>query len=385
MATVTPTVAQYFIPELWANRALEVLRNQVPFARVVMKDTEVDTFSVGDILNIPIPGTFTANDKAAGSAVTLQTPSDSTVAVTLNKHKEVSFLVEDVVKAQANQSVMDNYIKSAVVSIAEAIEKSLMAELVNISTEVGTLGTAVTASGIRAARKKLNTQKCPMDGRKLILSPDDETATLGDSTLASFFAQARVEAISQGILGNLYGFETFMSQLVPVGAKVDLGGATGGTFTITFGGQTTSAVAYNASAATLKTAIEALSTIGSGNVEVVAVTDGFELYCKGTLAGNVASFTASFASLTGATDPALTDTHHNPAFNREAFVLAMRALPNPDPNSGARAVTMKDPESGLVIRVLHSYNPSYLGQQVTLDVLYGTKTVRAAKATLLKS
>lgn len=44
--------------------------------------------------------------------------------------------------------------------------------------------------------------------------------------------------------------------------------ATGGTFTTTFGGQTTSAVAYNASAATYQAALEALSTIGSGNVSV---------------------------------------------------------------------------------------------------------------------
>jgi hypothetical protein len=44
------------------------------------------------------------------------------------------------------------------------------------------------------------------------------------------------------------------------------GTPTGGTFTLTFAGATTSAIAYNASAATVQTALEALSTIGSGNV-----------------------------------------------------------------------------------------------------------------------
>lgn len=39
-----------------------------------------------------------------------------------------------------------------------------------------------------------------------------------------------------------------------------------GTFTLTFGGQTTSAIAYNATAANVVSALEALSTIGSGNV-----------------------------------------------------------------------------------------------------------------------
>lgn len=44
--------------------------------------------------------------------------------------------------------------------------------------------------------------------------------------------------------------------------------ATGGTFTGTFGGQTTTALAYNATAAVVQAALEALSSIGSGNVAV---------------------------------------------------------------------------------------------------------------------
>lgn len=44
--------------------------------------------------------------------------------------------------------------------------------------------------------------------------------------------------------------------------------ATGGTFTITYSGQETSTIAYNATAAAVQTAVEALSTVGSGNVSV---------------------------------------------------------------------------------------------------------------------
>ena len=46
--------------------------------------------------------------------------------------------------------------------------------------------------------------------------------------------------------------------------------ANGGTFTLSFGGQTTSPIAHNASAATIKSALEALSTVGAGNIEVKA-------------------------------------------------------------------------------------------------------------------
>lgn len=65
--------------------------------------------------------------------------------------------------------------------------------------------------------------------------------------------------------------------------------ATGGTFTTTFSGQTTSAVAYNASAATFKAALEALSTIGTGNVSVIKnLTRMTITHSSGTDAGTFA-------------------------------------------------------------------------------------------------
>jgi parallel beta-helix repeat protein len=57
------------------------------------------------------------------------------------------------------------------------------------------------------------------------------------------------------------------------------GDPTGGTFTLSFRGQTTGSIAYNASAAEVASALEALSTVGSGNVQVVrsAVASGRNL------------------------------------------------------------------------------------------------------------
>lgn len=85
------------------------------------------------------------------------------------------------------------------------------------------------------------------------------------------------------------------------------GGPTGGTFTLTFSGQTTSAIAYNASASTVQTALAALSTIGSGNVSVSGSNGGpYTVTFTGTLGNkNVAAMTASGAGLTGGTSPSV--------------------------------------------------------------------------------
>lgn len=87
------------------------------------------------------------------------------------------------------------------------------------------------------------------------------------------------------------------------------GTPTGGDFTLTFDGQTTAAIAFDAAAAAVQSALEALSNIAPGDVvctggplpgAAVTVTFG------GTLAGtDVPQMTANDAGLTGGTDPAV--------------------------------------------------------------------------------
>ena len=78
--------------------------------------------------------------------------------------------------------------------------------------------------------------------------------------------------------------------------------ATGGTFKISFHGQTTAALNYNASADTVQTALEGLSTIGNGNVSVALAGGGSVYYItfKDALGGqNVDPLTTDASGLTG--------------------------------------------------------------------------------------
>lgn len=87
------------------------------------------------------------------------------------------------------------------------------------------------------------------------------------------------------------------------------GSPTGGTFTISVaaGGttQTTSAIAYNATAATVQAALQALSNVGTGNATVSGSTGGPYAISFTPVVG-AASLTSSGASLTGGTSPAAT-------------------------------------------------------------------------------
>jgi hypothetical protein len=88
------------------------------------------------------------------------------------------------------------------------------------------------------------------------------------------------------------------------------GSPTGGTFTLTWSGQTTAAIPYNATAAQVKTALVALSNIGPGDVDVTGGPlpgTGVSVTFKGQYIGtDVAAMTKNAGGLTGGSTPDVT-------------------------------------------------------------------------------
>lgn len=117
-------------------------------------------------------------------------------------------------------------------------------------------------------------------------------------------ALSLITAAGGGVVGKYapYGGTTDEVQVLTVG------GAGLTSFTVTFGGQTTGAIAAAATAATVQTALEALSTIGVGNVLVTGGAGGpWTLTFRGTLADtDVAQVTATPTGGTGTVTPSTT-------------------------------------------------------------------------------
>ena len=89
------------------------------------------------------------------------------------------------------------------------------------------------------------------------------------------------------------------------------GAPTGGTFTLTYSAQTTAALPYNATAGQIQAALEALSNIGEGEVDVSGGpinSAPISITWYGTLAGVITNPTANSAGLTGGTSPTITPT-----------------------------------------------------------------------------
>jgi hypothetical protein len=71
-------------------------------------------------------------------------------------------------------------------------------------------------------------------------------------------------------------------------------------------------------------------------------------------------------------------------YTKDSMVLATRPQPNIDAGLGAQSATVID-GNGIALRIVRSYNPSKLGVQITLDVVFGTAVLRSEHLGVLDS
>lgn len=109
------------------------------------------------------------------------------------------------------------------------------------------------------------------------------------------------------LLPFLIGGSTFTrADVDEVQVATITGAPTGGTFTLTYEGDTTAGIAFNAAAAAVQTALEALPDIDPGDVTVTGAAGGpYTFTWLGTL-GDVDQITADGSGLTGGVNPGVT-------------------------------------------------------------------------------
>jgi hypothetical protein len=142
----------------------------------------------------------------------------------------------------------------------------------------------------------------------------DSSAALVAAALQLSTLQLRKSRDEVRVSGSLYAKEPdnagALTSLTDSVQQVTITGSpTGGTFTLTWSSQTTSGIAYNASAATVLAALEALSNIDPGDVVVYGgplPTYPIQVRFTGPKAAAAqTAITGSAASLTGGSSPAI--------------------------------------------------------------------------------
>lgn len=129
--------------------------------------------------------------------------------------------------------------------------------------------------------------------------------------------------------GNAWGTGPYKDIMLSVAGTSEVisiattGTPTGGSFTLTYNGFTTSAIAYNATSAAIKTALEALPGIALGDIAVSGgpLPTAVVVTFQGNLAGqDIGAFTVT-SSLTGGSSPTATVTVTTPGAARSAGAM----------------------------------------------------------------
>jgi len=223
-----PVVACYennldaFIPELWAQEGLAILEENMVMANLVHRDFENEIAKFGDVVNTRKPGEFKIRRKTDGTTLAQQDATATNVQVPLDQWFYSSFVIRDGEGSKSFQELSDIYLRPAMLTIARGVDRALLgrvhAFLGAPVARVGRLGglNASTAKDyVLEARERLNVNKAPVDGRRLVMAPSSETAMLKTDIFLK--ANERGDggtALENATLGRILGFDTYMCQNV---------------------------------------------------------------------------------------------------------------------------------------------------------------------------
>lgn len=230
---MTVTTSDKFIPEMWSDEVIAAYKANLVFANVVMNMNV--SGKKGDTIHIPKATNMAATAKAANTAVTIQNFTDTEVTVSLNKHYEASYFIEDIVMKQALPSLRQIYTDRAGYALAKQIDSDLVALGSGFNSGSGTTAynagyiggdgatlyvagsnnaSALTAAGIRAIIQKLDDNDVPLDNRFFVVPPVVKKTILGisDFTFWQNVGEAgRNNSVRNGLIGDVYGVPVYVT------------------------------------------------------------------------------------------------------------------------------------------------------------------------------
>lgn len=230
---VTTTTAASFIPEVWSDEIVAAYKKNLVMANLVRKLSHKG--KKGDTINIPMPSRATAQAKAANTLVKIQQDTESNVQVVINKHFEVSRLIEDIVSVQALSSLRRFYTDDAGYALARQTDLDLIQlgrqanngagnaayAAAYIGGDGSTLYTsgspnasALTDVGIRRMIQRMDDNDLPMEDRYLVIPPSARNTLMGIAryTEQSFVGETGANnTIRNGRIGNVYGVEVYVT------------------------------------------------------------------------------------------------------------------------------------------------------------------------------
>jgi hypothetical protein len=215
-----------FIPEIWTANILEALRTNLVYGgpMVINRDYEGDIAQAGDTVHITAFGDPTIRTYTPESDITIDSLTDSTQALVIDQDKYFAFDVDDVIRRQALPGWVEQASSRSGYLLAKTADSFLSATMYaavnNTAYDLGAVTADIsdnTAYGnvFVAMWKQLTLQDVPLDGRFVVVSPAVYAALLQDNRFINAQAAGTTDALRNGRVGNIVGFDVFLSNQTP--------------------------------------------------------------------------------------------------------------------------------------------------------------------------
>ncbi len=210
------------IEEIVSLSVQEVLTSEMIMPQTVL-DYSAQVGPGMDTLKIPRFSNFTVDTKAANTAVNAQTNTFSADSLLLDRHKVIQFLLEDIASLQAKVQIVQQYINQAGRDLAAEIDDAILREMeANVSSAApdhiiafdNSPTNTLSKGDVLNARELLNKAKVPVSDRFCVVSPLREAELMAIQEFTRVNEAGADQALRNGFIGRLFGFEVLMSPQV---------------------------------------------------------------------------------------------------------------------------------------------------------------------------
>lgn len=216
-AAVTRANATSFIPEMWSSEVQRERDLQFVVSRFVKMLS--GQFTKGDRLNIPRISRAAVNVKLPETPVNLQSRTDTSFFVDIDRYMESSFMIEDIVNIQSSYNLRSEYGREAGYSLARDIDNYLLALRAviygNVNQRVaalnGTVGAALNYSSLLSAKLQLDRAAVPDADRCLIVSATGYNQLLAVDKFINMDYSGAQASVTTGKVGTIFNIPVIMS------------------------------------------------------------------------------------------------------------------------------------------------------------------------------
>lgn len=218
-----------FIPELWTAQILSALRKILVYAApgVVNRDYEGEIQAHGDTVHITSFADPTVRDYTPESNITVDSITDSSLALLIDQMKYIAFDVDDVIKRQALAGWVEEAASRGAYKLLDTVDQYvaglMYAAVNNTANDAGRITADISNNDgfglvLVALRTLLNRANVPTSGRWIVAPPELTGVFLQDNRFISA-AQAGdaagADAFQNGFVRRVMGFDVYESNNVP--------------------------------------------------------------------------------------------------------------------------------------------------------------------------